>query len=448
MQNVYFASLGCSKNLVDSQVMLGLLRQAGLQTGLDPKNADVIVVNTCSFIGASKRESLNVISELAKYKKKKCKALVVAGCMAQRYSEKLEDEFPEIDLIVGTGEYHRIAKLLKAHTEGQLTVKSHVEVPKFIHTEFDPRINTSPFYSAWLKVSEGCNRNCTFCIIPTLRGKLRSRSVNSLLAEVKNLIAGGVREINVISQDLSDYGSDLKNDDLLKLLRGLDSLDGLDWVRLFYLYPDELSDEVIQIMRNSSHLCHYLDSPVQHFSDTILKRMNRRITGEEILQRIIRLRKSLPHIILRTSCIVGFPGETEEDFQQLIAGVKKIRFNHLGIFRYSDEEGTSAFRLKDKVPPSVIDERFDRLYNVQQKIAFDINQNFVGNILEVLIEGGHKETNRLIVGRHQGQAPDVDGQVFINDISEQKINIGDIVNVKITESLGFDLVGRIVSSPR
>ena len=446
MQNVYFASLGCSKNLVDSQVMLGLLNKKGLQVEVVPDKADVIVVNTCSFIGAAKQESLDVITDLARYKKKRCKAFIVSGCLAQRYNKILEKEFPEIDLIIGTGEYHRIAQLLKAYDEGRLKVKSHVEIPRFIHTEFDPRINTSPFYSSWLKVSEGCNRNCTFCIIPTLRGKLRSRSVDSLLAEAKNLVHAGVREINIISQDLSSYGSDLNDNHLLKLLQELDRLQGLDWIRLFYFYPDELSDEIIHFIKNSSRICHYLDSPVQHFSDPILKKMNRNITGKEIIRRMKKLRKKIPKIALRSSVIVGFPGETEDDFQLLMEGIQDVRFNYLGIFRYSDEEGTPAFRLKNKVPDEIIDKRFDKLYSVQKNIAFHLNSQFVGKTLNTIIEGYHRETNRLIVGRHWGQAPDVDGQVIINDTSGQKTTIGDMVKVNITESLDFDLVGKIVPS--
>jgi ribosomal protein S12 methylthiotransferase len=365
--------------------------------------------------------------------------------MAQRYAQDLETDLPEVDLIIGTGEYHKIVKLLKAFEDGRLEAKSHVEIPKFIHTEFDPRLNTSPFYMAWLKVSEGCNRNCTFCIIPTIRGRLRSRSVESLIAESKILAKSGVREVNVISQDLSDYGVDLdENNNLPELLKGLDTIEEIDWVRLFYFYPDELTEEVMDILANSKKITKYLDSPVQHFSTNVLKRMNRKIEGEEILRRITRLREKVPGIVLRPSIIVGFPGETEEDFQKLLDGVEKARFNHLGIFRYSDEEGTPAFRLKDKVPQEVIEERFDRLFELQREISRELNQEFVGQTLEVLIEGEHEETELLIQGRHQGQAPDIDGKVIINDSNDQVLNVGDLVKVEITESLDFDLIGRIV----
>ena len=445
-KTLQFTSLGCTKNLVDSQVMLGYLGLDGFEIVPEPDRAEVIIVNTCSFIEASKKESIETILELADFKQTgNCKALVVSGCLAQRYSQALEDDLPEVDLIIGTGEYNKIVPLLKALEDGKLDVKSQVEIPKFIHTEYDPRLNTSPSYMAWLKVSEGCNRNCTFCIIPTLRGKLRSRSVESLVAETQKLAQTGVREINVISQDLSDYGVDLDESNTLpKLLEGLDSVEEIDWVRLFYFYPDELTDEAIEVLASSKRLCRYLDSPVQHFSTSVLKRMNRKITGEEILKRITRLRERLPDMVLRTSLIVGFPGETEQDFQKLINGVKQARFNHVGIFRYSDEEGTPAYRLKEKVPQTVIDDRFDRLYEVQKEISREMNEKFLGKRVNVLIEGQHDETELLIKGRHQGQAPDVDGNVLINDLTGQNVQIGDMVQVEVTEVFDFDLVGKVI----
>jgi ribosomal protein S12 methylthiotransferase len=448
-RTVYFTSLGCSKNLVDSQVMLGFMGLDGFSVANDPAAAEVIIVNTCSFIEASKKESIDTILEMADFKNDgagECKALVVSGCMAQRYSQALEDELPEVDLIIGTGEYNKIVPLLRALEEGKLSAKSHVEIPKYIHTEFDPRLNTSPFYMAWLKISEGCNRNCTFCIIPTLRGKLRSRGVDSLIQEAKNLAETGVRELNLISQDLSDYGVDLDDENnLFELLVGLEEVEGIDWIRLFYFYPDELTDEVIDLMAKSKKICSYLDMPVQHFSSQVLKRMNRKITGEKILERIERLRLKNPGIVLRTSIIVGFPGETEEDFQELLNGIQKAQINHLGIFRYSDEEGTPAFRLKDKVPQEVIEERFDRLYEVQKEIAEKLNNEFLNTTIDVLVEGKHDETDLLLKGRHVGQAPDIDGNVIINSTNDFPLSVGDIVKVKITEIFEHDLIGEIVA---
>ena len=447
-RTVYFTSLGCSKNLVDAQVMLGHMGLNGFEVVTEENKAEVIVVNTCSFIEAAKQESIEMILDLADYKSEEhgiCKALVVSGCMAQRYSSELEESMPEVDMFIGTGEYNKIVPLLTALEDNKLEKKSFVEVPRFIHTEFDPRLNTSPFYTAWLKISEGCNRNCTFCIIPTLRGRLRSRSVESLVKEAQALSETGVRELNLISQDLSDYGVDLDDkNNVFELLSGLESVENIDWIRLFYFYPDELTDEVIDKMASSEKVCKYLDMPVQHFSDYVLKRMNRKITGEEIMNRIQRLREKIPGIVLRTSIIVGFPGENDADFEKLLEGVKKARFNHLGIFRYSDEEGTPAYRLKDKVPQDVIEERFDRLFEAQKEIARELNQDFLGKTIEVLVEGTHEDTELLIVGRHFGQAPDIDGKVIINDLNDRELKQGDLVNVEVSDVLDFDLVGRLV----
>jgi len=445
---VYFTSLGCSKNLVDSQVMLGYMGLGGYQVTDEPQNADAIIVNTCSFIEASKKESIDTILELADYKidkNGKCRALAVSGCLPQRYTKELEEGLPEVDLFIGTGEYHKIAKLISAHEQGQLEKKSFVEVPKFIHTEFDPRVNTTPFYTSWLKVSEGCNRNCTFCIIPTIRGSLRSRSVDSLVKEAQQLAQTGVKELNLISQDLSDYGSDIKGDDLYKLLCELEKIEGVEWIRLFYMYPDDLTDEVIEKMAESSKICSYLDMPIQHFSDSVLKRMNRKITGEQILKKISKLRSLIPDLVLRTSIIVGFPGETEEDFNALLHGMKTVEFDHVGIFRYSDEDGTPAFKLKPKVDQDIIEERFDRLYEVQKEIAEKRNHSYIGKTIEVLIEGHHEETDLLIKARHAGQAPDVDGIVIINDTSDVPLSVGQIRKALVTEVEGFDLVAKIVS---
>jgi ribosomal protein S12 methylthiotransferase len=444
-KSVYFTSLGCSKNLVDSQVMLGHMGLDGFTIAREPNEAEVIVVNTCSFIDAAKKESVDTILELADYKdeeKGQCKALVVSGCMAQRYSHELEKELPEVDLIIGTGEYNKIVRLLNAFEDGTLEAKSFVEIPKFIHTEYDPRVNTSPFYMAWLKISEGCNRNCTFCIIPTLRGRLRSRSVDSLVEEAKTLAGTGVKELNLISQDLSDYGVDLSEENNLSaLLSGLETVDGVEWLRLFYFYPDELTDEVIAQMAESNKVCRYLDMPIQHFSDYVLKRMNRKITGAEIIEKVKKLRTAVPNIVLRTSLIVGFPGESDEDFQQLLDGIKNLEFNHVGIFRYSDEEGTPAYRLRDKVDPEVIEERFNALYEAQLEVVRKLNKRYVGQTVKVLVEGEHEETEMLIVGRHEGQAPDIDGRVIINDLGGRDVQVGDIVEVEITEALDHDLVG-------
>lgn len=445
-KSIYFTSLGCSKNLVDSQVMLGHLGLGGFNITTTPEQAEVIIVNTCSFIEASKMESIETILDLADFKNPdigNCKALVMSGCMAQRYARELEAEMPEVDMFIGTGEYNKIVPLLKALEDGKLEKKSFVEIPKFIHTEFDPRLNTSPFYMAWLKISEGCNRNCTFCIIPTLRGKLRSRTVASLISETTKLVESGVKEINIISQDLSSYGVDLENgDNLLELLKGLEEIKDLKWVRLFYYYPDEMSDDVIDFISKSQKICKYLDMPIQHFSTDVLKRMNRKISTEQMFAKIRRLKSIIPDIVLRTSVIVGFPGETEADFELLKSGISEMKFDHLGVFKYSDEEGTAAVNLKGKIDQETIDARFEEIYEIQKEIARENNQKYVGQIIEVLIEGAHEETDLLLQARHRGQAPDIDGKVIINDGFAEA---GDIVQVEITEVLDYDLVGKIVS---
>lgn len=443
-KSVHFVSLGCSKNLVDAQVMLGVLNKHNYTVTEDSTKAGVVVVNTCAFVEEAKKESIQTILTLGA-EKQESQLLVVSGCLSQRYHKELEEEMPEVDLFIGTGEYNKIHQFIEAKKEGSLDKKSFVEVPKYIHTELDPRLNTSPSYMAWLKVSEGCNRKCTFCIIPKLRGALRSRSVESLVAEAKHLVASGVKELNIISQDLSSYGIDLsESDSLLALLKGLESIDDLNWVRLFYYYPDELTDEVIDFMSKSKKICSYLDMPVQHFSNSVLKRMNRRITGDEIHNRIEKLRELIPDVVIRTSVIVGFPGESEEDFKVLLEGVKRAKFDHLGVFKYSDEEGTPAFRLNDKLSQEVIDERFDQIYEAQKKIAYEMTKSQIGKTLEVLVEGFHEESDLLFKGRHYGQAPDIDGAVIINETHDQPLKAGDMIKVRITDQFEYDLVGELV----
>lgn len=447
-KNVYFSSLGCSKNLVDSQVMLGHLGLDGYKIQMAPEKAEVIIVNTCSFIEEAKKESIREILDLSEYKGTgHCKVLVVSGCMAQRYSSEIEKEIPEVDLIIGTGEYAKITQFLKALKEGQIKKKSFVEIPKYIHTEFDPRLQTTPQHTAWLKVSEGCNRKCTFCIIPTLRGSLRSRSVSSLVTEAQTLVDQGVKELNIISQDLSSYGVDLSADKgqmLLELLDGLESVEGLHWARLFYYYPDELTDDIIQKIASSKKIARYLDMPVQHFSTSVLRRMNRRITGEKILERVQKLREKIPDIVIRTSVIVGFPGETEEDFKMLYEGIEKAKFDHLGVFKYSDEEGTPAYRLGGKIDQEVIDQRFESIYELQKEIAHNNNEKWLGKTLDVLVEGFHEETELLISARHYGQAPEIDGQVIINDANGKILSQGDIVTVRIDDVFEYDLIASVI----
>jgi len=448
-KKVYFVSLGCSKNLVDSEVMLGSLKKHGFEMASEPENATVIVINTCGFIDAAKKESIDSILEMAEYKKATkgiCQILVVAGCLTQRYSADLEFEIPEVDLFIGTGEYNKIVELLEQKDQGKLQQKSFVNTPQFIHTENDERMLSTPSYMAWLKVSEGCDRHCTFCAIPSIRGKLRSRSVDSLVKETKHLVEQGVKEVNLISQDLSKYGQDLGGENtLLHLLKSLEEIKDLAWIRLFYYYPDDLSIELIDLIKNSKKICHYLDMPVQHFSDDVLKRMNRKITGAQIHQKIALLRERIPDMVIRTSIIVGFPGETDEDFGKLLEGAELVQFDHLGVFKYSDEEGTPAFNFKEKNSEEMIDQRHYELYELQKEIAEIRNERYIGKTLEVLIEGFHEESEQLIVGRHRGQAPEIDGKVIINDDNGHTLKKGDLVMVEVSEVYEYDLVGRVVS---
>ncbi len=454
---VFFSSLGCSKNLVDSEVMLGKLAEVNITITDDPKIADILIVNTCSFIADAREESVEVILELLDYKKDmryRCKVFVVAGCLSQRYFKELEYELPEVDLFVGTGEYYRIATLIDSvlkessiADDSSSNPKSVVSVPTYIHSEKDLRVNTSPFYMSWLKISEGCNRNCSYCAIPIIRGKMRSRTVNSLAIETRKLVDSGVKEINLISQDLSLYGKDLSNkkvDNLELLLDQLEKISGLDWIRLLYFYPDELTDSFISKISESRKICNYLDMPVQHFSNKILANMNRNITGDIILNKIKKLRGKIPDITLRSSLIVGFPGESDEDFKRLLEGIDNAQFDHLGIFKYSDEEGTKSFNMANKVSQDKIEERFFTAYELQKEIVTKRNIKRIGKVIPVIVEGVHEETDLLIRGRSIYQAPEIDGKVIINDTGDRILNLGDIVNVEISEIIEYDFIGRVV----
>ncbi len=443
-KNVYFVSLGCPKNLVDSQVMLGLLKANALGVTEDPQNADVIVVNTCSFIESSKMESIDTILEMAEYKDSgRCKTLVVAGCLPQRYKAQLLREMPEVDLFIGTGEYQRIAELIDWHEKGDLPERAYVNKPAFIHTETHPRLQTGEFFSAYLKISEGCNRRCSFCIIPTLRGNTRSRSVESLVIEAQQLAAQGVKELNLVAQDLTEYGMEhrYKEMTLEKLLPALAKVDGIEWIRLFYAYPDQFSDELIDIMASEKKIVKYLDMPIQHTNDRILQAMNRKFTKKQIFDFIEKLRSKMPDIVLRSSIIAGFPSETEAEFEELLADLKILRFNHLGAFAYSKEEGTKAALLEDQVHSRTRIKRQRRIRELHQQISNEINESYSGRILEVLVEGVSKETDLLLQGRFYGQAPDIDGQILINDGNARP---GDLVHVQVTQVMPYDLVGGIV----
>ena len=452
---VYFVSLGCPKNLVDSQVMLGLLEKEKYSIAEQPQDAEVIIVNTCSFIQASKEESIETILEMAELKESgKCKVLVASGCLSQRYSQELEKDMPEVDLFIGTGQYHRITELLAAHDEAKelgspLPKRSYIDQPAFIHTEKDPRIHTGPLYTAYLKLSEGCNRRCAFCIIPTLRGNVRSRTIESLVTEAKNLAARGVRELNLVAQDLTEYGMEWKYKERLEtLLPELCKVEGIEWIRLHYVYPDQFSEELISIIANEKKIVKYLDMPIQHTQDQILKSMNRRLTKAKLFELIEKLRLKIPQIVFRTSIIVGFPGETEEDFQALCDDLETLKLDHVGIFRYSKEEGTPAAKMDQQVHPATKRRRSKALIGILQNQSLERNKKYIGHKMIALIEGPSEESEFLIQARLSTQAQEIDGHVLINDLENlgtESVRPGDLVEVEITEALPHDLLGRAIS---
>lgn len=452
--SVYFVSLGCPKNLVDSQVMLGLLEKERYTITEKAENAEVIIVNTCSFIQASKEESIETILEMAQLKEEgHCKVLVASGCLSQRYSKELEKEMPEVDLFIGTGQYHRITELLDKHGQAKaigapLPERSYIDQPAFIHTEKDPRIQTGPRYSAYLKLSEGCNRRCAFCIIPTLRGNVRSRTVESLIEEAQNLAQQGVRELNLVAQDLTEYGMEWKyRESLETLLPRLCQVEGIDWIRLHYIYPDQFSDELISIVAREPKIVKYLDMPIQHTNDRVLKSMNRRLTKAKLFSLVEKLRALVPGIVFRTSIIVGFPGETEEEFVELCDDLQKLNLDHVGVFRYSKEEGTKAALMEGQIHPATKRRRAKKLIEILQSQSLANHQKYVGQTVSVLIEGPSQETELLIQGRMPTQAQEIDGHVLINDLDQvdgSTLKPGDLVEVEITEALPHDLLGKAI----
>jgi ribosomal protein S12 methylthiotransferase len=441
-QKVSMVSLGCPKNLVDAEVMLGVLSRQEYEITTDEKDADVIIVNTCSFIKEAKQESIDAILDLAERKHDgRCHTLIVSGCLPQRYQEELALELPEVDIFIGTGDYPRIAEILaeKGGTAGQLR---YVGDPDYIYDESLPRLNSSPSWYSYLKIGEGCSNCCSYCIIPQLRGAYRSRPLESLVAEAERLVARGVKEINVISQDITRYGSDLDDGSTLEtLLRRLAAIDGLRWIRLLYAYPDGITDSLIELIRDEPKICKYLDIPIQHISDPVLKAMKRRSSEGQIRELIARLRSRIPGIALRTSLIVGFPGETVDDFSSLMQFVEQTGFDRLGVFCYSREEGTPAADMHEQVSERVKRERYRKLMRAQARLSFRRNRALIGQTEQVVVEGYSEETELLLKGRSSRQAPDIDGQVYI---TSGTADVGDIVTLRITDSSDYDLIGEIV----
>lgn len=441
-QKVSMVSLGCPKNLVDAEVMLGVLSQQGYEITMDEKEADVIIVNTCSFIKEAREESVDAILDLADRKHDgNCSTLIVAGCLPQRYQEELAQELPEVDIFIGTGDYPRVAEIL-AERQAEAGQICYVGDPNYIFDENLPRLNSSPGWYAYLKIGEGCSNCCTYCVIPTLRGPYRSRPLEALVAEAERLVAGGVRELILVSQDITRYGSDLaEQSTLAELVRQLAAIEGLQWVRLLYAYPDGISDELIELLKHEPKLCKYLDIPIQHISDAVLRRMKRRSSEQQIRDLIEKLRREIPGITLRTSLIVGFPGETVDDFLNLTQFVEKAQFDRLGVFCYSKEEGTPAAEMDDQISERVKRERYRKLMKAQARVSFRRNRAMVGQIEQVIVEGYSEETELLLKGRTSRQAPDIDGQVYI---TAGTADIGTIVACRITDSSDYDLVAEMV----
>lgn len=447
-KKVHFISLGCPKNLVDSEIMAGTLMKDGYQVVGDADGADTVIVNTCGFIEDSKKESIQRILEMGELKQGgKIRKVVVAGCLTQRYKEDLVEGLPEADLFVGSGEFQNIAKILKNNDQGD-TQKTFFNLPTYLQKEETPRVNSQPGHRAYLKISEGCMKRCAFCAIPLIRGNLQSRTVEAVVAEAKLLVAGGVKELIIISHDFTDYGWDLRRkdptrkDSPVELLKALDQVEGLQWIRLMYLYPDGITPEMVQVLKNSKKIVKYFDMPLQHINDEVLKKMNRKMTRGEIETALMNIRTEIPDAVIRTQFIVGFPGETQEQFEELLQFVSEQNFDRVGCFQYSPEENTPGGRMTDQIDEETKQYRHDALMEIQQNISREKHREFIGKTIEVIVEGFSEETDLLLQGRFWGQAPDIDGVVLIND---GQAKVGDMVKVLITDSLEYDLIGEIVT---
>ena len=448
MKKVGFISLGCPKNLVDSEVMMGQLKQNGYQITPNPDEADTVVVNTCGFIESAKKESIDAILEAARLKVGgKTKRLVVAGCLVERYRDELKAELPEVDAFIGTSQITEILKVCdpKANPRSLPVVPLGNQSSTYLYDESTPRVLATPAHYAFIKIAEGCDRPCAFCFIPQMRGHFRSRRFGSIVAEAHQLAEEGVKELILVAQDSSRYGEDLgKQDALAHLLRELSHTDGIQWVRVMYTYPTHISDAFLDVLAEEPKAVKYLDMPLQHASQNVLKLMKRGGNRASLERLIERVRRRVPNIAVRTTFITGFPGETDENFEELLKFIKNVEFDRVGVFTYSDEEGTAAFDLPAKVDPKVARRRRAQLMKEQAKISRRRNKTRVGEVVRVLFEGESSESELLWQGRMETQAPDIDGCVLINDVPEGLAPVaGDFVNVQITEAHEHDLVGSI-----
>ena len=439
--NIFFVSLGCDKNLVDSEMMITSLRKNGFVLTDDIDDADVIVVNTCCFIGDAKEESINTLIEMGGYKEGSCKLLVAAGCLAQRYHNEIKEDIPEVDLIVGTMGYEDLSEKINEALGGKGVLESLKDID-YLPTPLTDRDSMSGGYYAYLKIAEGCDKCCTYCVIPKVRGHYRSVPMDNLIAQAKHLVANGAKELILVAQETTLYGKDIYGEKSLpKLLEELSKIDELKWIRILYCYPEEITDELISAIKNLPKVCHYLDMPIQHGSDDVLRRMGRWTNREQIEKTVAKLREEIPDIALRTTLITGFPGETEDDFEQVKEFVKKMEFDRLGVFTYSREEDTPAAEMDGQIDEEVKEARRDEIMQIQQDIAFDKSNSRVGEIYEVMIEGRLPDEG-VYIARTYMDAPDVDGYVFIQ--SDYNLDSGDFVKVEVTRSDEYDLIAEII----
>ena len=439
--NLLFISLGCDKNLVDTEKMLGILGKEGYSFVDDENEADIVVVNTCCFIGDAKEESINTLIEMGGYKEGRCKLLVAAGCLAQRYHNEIKEDIPEVDLIVGTMGYEDLSEKINEALGGKGVLESLKDID-YLPTPLTDRDSMSGGYYAYLKIAEGCDKCCTYCVIPKVRGHYRSVPMDNLIAQAKHLVVNGAKELILVAQETTLYGKDIYGEKSLpKLLEELSKIDELKWIRILYCYPEEITDELISAIKNLPKVCHYLDMPIQHGSDDVLRRMGRWTNREQIEKTVAKLREEIPDIALRTTLITGFPGETEDDFEQVKEFVKKMEFDRLGVFTYSREEDTPAAEMDGQIDEEVKEARRDEIMQIQQDIAFDKSNSRVGEIYEVMIEGRLPDEG-VYIARTYMDAPDVDGYVFIQ--SDYNLDSGDFVKVEVTRSDEYDLIAEII----
>ena len=443
-QKLNIVSLGCARNLVDSEVMAGLLEKNDYQIVQQPSDADVVLVNTCGFIGPAKEESIETILEISRLKEEgKVKKLIVAGCLSQRYPDEMASELPEVDFFIGTGEVPRIAEILREH-EFNSTRRQYIGIPSYLYDDATPRLRSTPSYTTFLKVSEGCDHKCAFCIIPQLRGPHRSRPIDSVVKEAVSLGQQGVKEINLIAQDLTAYGRDRKDGTTLHgLLSEMAQVDGISWIRLLYAYPNFLDQALLDVINNSDKICKYIDIPFQHVSKSLLQRMRRGKSGSEVRQAMEKLRAAIPGLTLRTSMIVGFPGETEADFEELLDFVEEAQFERLGVFKYSEEEGTAAARMPQTVTEEEKERRWQEIMELQAAISRKKNEALIGTIQRVMIDAFDHESDKWS-GRTQAHAPEVDGSVYVGLGAFDEVehmSAGDMIEARIVEAQDYDLIG-------